>query len=381
MPGVRTCGRGEHCLFWLDKVVPLKHSREHATPVLVAFSKTRRRFEQSIFYFPGDIQNLEEFLDPSTSDVHELAALEATAETLLKKYSDSLIWIFRAAELRNGTFAVYKNLLKATGDTGAAEYSNYGKCCDILLDLEQVVQDMLIETCENSPCGNFMLQAEDIVHIDKLPIRMLGFSKGVVIVNQVLLELSRAGREQNKFGDSVNPSTIRWSGGVSSGIELGQRLKSITWLDGGNGPYHGSFVFFSRHPRNNFELHIAPLMVSTNEPLLFDTEQTQNALEFLPKHIDFHIFVTPYQMCVQNCEGKLVSGPLVEELRAFVKCCRSRKEHPSPRVYLYYFPEGCLSDLQDDQPRCRCAMSPRGADINEGKLHQHFQLLVDYEEE
>jgi len=118
----------------------------------------------------------------------------------------------------SGTFAVYKNLLKATGDTGAAEYSNYGKCCDILLDLEQVVQDMLIETCENSPCGNFMLQAEDIVHIDKLPIRMLGFSKGVVIVNQVLLELSRAGREQNKFGDSVNPSTIRWSGGVSSGI-------------------------------------------------------------------------------------------------------------------------------------------------------------------
>lgn len=180
-------------------------------------------------------------------------------------------------------------------------------------------------------------------------------------------------------------------------MKLSERLKEIIWLDSGNGIRRGSFVLFARHPRNNFELSVAPLTCHMTEPLRYDKDKTIEGLACLPAHIQFHIFATPYQVrdvrsdsivlilkecqwtaCSSARDGDEILSSYHEEAVAFVDALRHSRDDSSVHEYVYFASEN--SALRKRQGRTNF-LFPVNKKLYKGTaegLLYHFRLLTTF---
>mmetsp|Transcript_1774 Transcript_1774/g.2407 ORF Transcript_1774/g.2407 Transcript_1774/m.2407 type:complete len:740 (+) Transcript_1774:367-2586(+) len=142
-------------------------------------SKTKQQ-ESNIVFFPGDVQDLEDIMlsKPQTTPYAQ-HSLENTARILQERNPCAGLFVIRAAQLLNGIYASYENfVLSSAKDMGAAiRYDPNGTACKHLLGLLKYCEDAIRKYTGTDPQ----------LH---LPLELVGFSKGVLPLNQLVTELA-----------------------------------------------------------------------------------------------------------------------------------------------------------------------------------------------
>lgn len=142
-------------------------------------------------------------------------SLEKTAEILASKFPSSYIVIIKASKMELKTFSCYRNFVPCN-DIGTPEHQDNANALlhltTLLLSIDQLTK--------NTEVGWYT------------PITLIGFSKGCVVLNQLLYELD--------FFHNLP---------VESGTHVAlfmKRLKKMVWLDGGHSGGSNTWVTSSK---------------------------------------------------------------------------------------------------------------------------------------
>lgn len=179
----------------------LRVAEDKANEVLYTPPKEAENDPKMIIYFGGDVQDFREnMLKHRDNHKYEEWCLEATSQILSKSSPSSHILIIKPSVLELGTFSCYHNFVESNKFGAPSHSMETTKAWHHLRSLLLSLQ-----------CQNMGLQ-----HLEQIPKTLVGFSKGTVVLNQLLLELaqlSQAKPELDMFAQSV---------------------KKWCWLDGGH---------------------------------------------------------------------------------------------------------------------------------------------------
>lgn len=127
----------------------------------------------TIIYFGGDVQTFEETMMTGKNAAFRKWSLEATASILANANPDKAIVIVHPRELAHETFSCFSNFVK-TDALGSPQHDFDIQCAEHL--------EALMDSLANA-CAKFDPRTSKI---------LIGFSKGVVVLNQLLHELDRS---------------------------------------------------------------------------------------------------------------------------------------------------------------------------------------------
>ena len=146
--------------------------------------------------------------------------LESTAALLLRRFHRSHVWVIKAARMELGTFSIYSNFVlwkSATdGAGGPTHHSGQRSWHHLQRLMESAVEKMSTFSDSNSDTCS----AHCAFHNSNLPVILVGFSKGCVVLNQ--LAYDRAGTLNSAEKDD---GPVR---------EFAQLATDMYWLDGGH---------------------------------------------------------------------------------------------------------------------------------------------------
>ena len=143
--------------------------------------------------------------------------LEATAEILGKRFPNSHVWVVRPNEKVLLTFSVYSNLVPVPDkDLGnplhEAGFKSWHHLQKLLYNSAQLMKDNTeSNSCEQTSCSNEQSEVYSMLR----PLTLVGFSKGCVVLNQLLYDLQEA---------KEDPETS----------EFVKSVREMYWLDGGH---------------------------------------------------------------------------------------------------------------------------------------------------
>ncbi|UJR23051.1 hypothetical protein I4U23_026076 [Adineta vaga] len=211
-----------------------------------------------IYYFGGDIQDLPERMNLSREyRQYQQWNLVTTGEILSKKFKDSSIVVIRANEMKDGTFSRFSSFLPNTTEYG-----------------DPITYDTTDFT------GLHQLHTFDQQISKSSPnITLIGFSKGCVVLNQLLHELTafRTIKIDNELTDFIS------------------RIHRFIWLDGGhnNGdrtmiwPTDENLISTLEHFQIQTEIYVTPFQINSKNPYKKNhTEQYKKFLELLTSSSD-----------------------------------------------------------------------------------------------
>ena len=185
--------------------------------------------------------------------------LESTAKLILNKFPDAAVFVIKPATMFLKTFSVYKNFLSFDEDMVPEFTKNFGS----LLHLHSLYKEAKIkalQTEQNGCHGNGgddgcsattssdMYTMDDTVLNKVVPIKLVGFSKGCVVLNQFVYELDH-------FKDDISLRLF-----VSS-------ISEMYWLDGGHLGSSGAYVTEDEYLKSLKNLgckilvHVTPYMI------------------------------------------------------------------------------------------------------------------------
>ncbi|XP_017882386.1 UPF0565 protein C2orf69 homolog [Ceratina calcarata] len=196
-----------------------------------------------LLYFGGDIQDLQENMEKTDNKVHKKWCLENTAEILSTNFPKKHVLVVRPSRITVNTFSCFDNFVPSN-ECGVPTFLPMHNALKHLLEL---VKSCLIHikacTTDQDPI---------CFTIENTKLTLLGFSKGCVVLNQLLHEFHYYQSEQNLDVE------------IDDFLRL---IESMWWLDGGHAGSKDTWI---------------------TEPLI---------LESLKKlGIDVHVHVTPYQV-------------------------------------------------------------------------------------
>lgn len=167
--------------------------------------------EGNVVFFGGDVQEYSEnMLAHRDNKRYEEWNLESTARLLCQLFPHNHIWVVKASRMTLKTFAVYSNFV-TSNDVGCPEHEAGQMSWHHLYKLLGNAGERLRDACSE--------QTEDTcvdVKVNALaPVTLVGFSKGCVVLNQLLYDLALAKQDKDvgTFTDVV---------------------KAMYWLDGGH---------------------------------------------------------------------------------------------------------------------------------------------------
>ncbi|TRY94190.1 hypothetical protein DNTS_028363 [Danionella cerebrum] len=180
-------------------------------------STSLRDGNSHVVFFPGDIQNFQEEMSKQADAAPWLSwSLESVALILGNRFPASHIWLIRASQIYLHKFSCYHNFVESNL-FGAPEHSpDYGAI--------RHLRSLLEHSMQQAGLPNALPPLSGTATPDPLPadftLTLVGFSKGCVVLNQMVYELAgaRADPELSLFLDSI--SDIFWlDGGHSGGSE------------------------------------------------------------------------------------------------------------------------------------------------------------------
>lgn len=157
--------------------------------------------------------------------------LESTAQLLQSRFPDSTVFVIKPSEMLLNTFSMYKNFLSFDED-GRPDFTNDSGA---LVHLAKLYANVL----EKGQCSdaNSACLAEPDRHLcsDDVSIKLLAFSKGCVVLSQLMYELSNFKDNEEVQGLLDKMSAIYWldgghTGGVKGYITDDAILQDITNL-------------------------------------------------------------------------------------------------------------------------------------------------------
>ncbi|XP_030066363.1 UPF0565 protein C2orf69 [Microcaecilia unicolor] len=244
----------------LVRLPPVPGSEPLSTNELLLFlpqpslSPTRRRPPQSsghppqhhVVYFPGDVQNYQNIMACHPENFRwEHWSLENTAAVLARRFPNSYIWVIKSSRMHLHKFSCYDNFV-ANNMFGAPEHSTdfgaFKHLHALLVNAFSLAENTfsqnimygddedteapsctLIPTCTTNGCPADKSDYSKLLPIsfgspslpDSVSFSLVGFSKGCVVLNQLLYELNEA-----KIDKDINSFITN--------------IKAMYWLDGGH---------------------------------------------------------------------------------------------------------------------------------------------------
>ncbi|OWZ05492.1 hypothetical protein PHMEG_00022417 [Phytophthora megakarya] len=151
---------------WLD--------RENDLLLSVPTSATARC---NVIFFPGDVQDFEAAMKIGPFADYSDYAYEAVAELLSDKFGACNVWVVRPSRFKHGAYSSFDNFVRTNEYGAATEYDPTAYATKHLASLMQNTQATLRRQGVNVSTA--------------LPMHLLGFSKGGIVLNQLVTELVR----------------------------------------------------------------------------------------------------------------------------------------------------------------------------------------------
>lgn len=214
-------------LLRLTSVPGYDHNRVNDVLLLRPAAETQRRCDNEtqnlqdgndhVVFFPGDIQNFQQemALQPDAAP-WQCWSLERVGLTLAHRFPGCHIWVIRASQMYLHKFSCYQNFVESNL-FGAPEHSaDYGAI--------RHLRALLGHSMQQAGLPNPLPPLSGTSTPGPLPagfsLTIVGFSKGCVVLNQIVYELAgaRADPELKLFLDRV--SALYWlDGGHPGGSE------------------------------------------------------------------------------------------------------------------------------------------------------------------
>ncbi|CAM9342412.1 unnamed protein product [Ectocarpus sp. 12 AP-2014] len=140
----------------------------------------------NVVLFPGDVQDLHHRMISVGHEEFSDYCVESTARTIARRFPGHAVWVVLPKTHVHGALASYDNFAKTDWATGGAvlEYLPDGSACEHLEALLGAAADAVHQ--EDDRFGVTTSRRPDI----SLPLTLVGFSKGVVVLNQLVTELA-----------------------------------------------------------------------------------------------------------------------------------------------------------------------------------------------
>uniref|UniRef100_A0A5S6QG56 Uncharacterized protein n=1 Tax=Trichuris muris TaxID=70415 RepID=A0A5S6QG56_TRIMR len=216
---------------WKNKSHKVYGYGDRRNDILCCHANGLDRFQSLVVFFPGDVQDYPETMASHPDNLQFLRwNLENVARMLIHQFSSSLLLIVKASQLAGGTFACYKNFV-ISNTLGVPQFSDsYGSWKHLERLTENSVQQLKLSAF-------------------RLPISLIGFSKGCVVLNQLVYETCDSSKECADF--------------------MG-RIKAVCWLDGGHAGRNSTWltdgnrikVFAHKFSHCKFQVDVTPYQVS-----------------------------------------------------------------------------------------------------------------------
>ncbi|XP_019378428.1 PREDICTED: UPF0565 protein C2orf69 homolog, partial [Gavialis gangeticus] len=215
--------------------------------------------QHHVVYFPGDVQNYHDVMSSHPENFQwEHWSFENVATILAHRFPNSFIWVVKCSRMHLHKFSCYDNFV-ASNMFGAPEHStDYGAFKHLhalLVNAFKVSQNILlsqkttygvhkdakITACKSQSAltsngcpvvekerngeisGNCTLSFGTPTITGAASFTLVGFSKGCVVLNQLLYELKEAKKDKNTDAFIKNIKAIYWLDGGHSG-------GSSTWV-------------------------------------------------------------------------------------------------------------------------------------------------------
>lgn len=229
-----------------------------------------------VVFFHGDIQNFQEEMALQPEGAQWLSwSLEQVAFTLGRRFPDQYVWVVRASHMYLHKFSCYHNFVESNM-FGAPEHSSYSPDFGAFRHLRALLSHGMERANLPNP-----LQPQG--GADSIPsgfsLTPVGFSKGCVVLNQMVYELA---------GARADPQMSHFV----------KRISDMYWLDGGHPGGSDTWV--------------------TNKQVL---------KELASSGVSIHAHVTPYEVCdpMRAWVGR-EHGHFIKTLEEF-GACPSKKLH------------------------------------------------------
>ncbi|XP_039700283.1 mitochondrial protein C2orf69 homolog [Pteropus medius] len=213
--------------------------------------------QHHVLYFPGDVQNYHEIMTRHPENYQwENWSLENVANILVQRFPNSYIWVIKCSRMHLHKFSCYDNFVKSNM-FGAPEHSTdfgaFKHLYTLLVNAFNLSQNSLLSkknvndlnkdsktsNCRSSSshttngcqgekertCKNFDESAMNFYppSLNGAAFTLIGFSKGCVVLNQLLFELKEAKKDKNIDAFIKSIRTMYWLDGGHSG-------GSNTWI-------------------------------------------------------------------------------------------------------------------------------------------------------
>ncbi|KAK3589567.1 hypothetical protein CHS0354_043022 [Potamilus streckersoni] len=178
-----------------------------------------------LLFFSGDVQDYPEKMKAHRDNVQYLEwNLESTAELLQNKFNDAVIFVVKPSKMFLQTFSIYSNFVESNQEgtpTFSSEFGGfthliklYSNACRLAFEDENKSTtnegschrnevESGCETDENSAC----------LMSRRVPISIMGFSKGCVVLNQLVYELEQIDKNEELKNFSSNIHAMYWLDG------------------------------------------------------------------------------------------------------------------------------------------------------------------------
>ncbi|XP_048755447.2 mitochondrial protein C2orf69 homolog [Ostrea edulis] len=164
--------------------------------------------QQHVIFFGGDIQTYPEIMESGMHKEYIEYNLEDTARILSRRFPESVVFIVKPSKMILYSFSVYKNFLHFSED--GIPYIGH------LPQNENGIEGLtyLVRLYNNA---RRQMTSADSSPGTSPPIALVGFSKGCVVLNQIMFEMfSCANIDDTDVSDFI------------------ERLTSVYWLDSGH---------------------------------------------------------------------------------------------------------------------------------------------------
>lgn len=184
---------------------------------------------QNVIYFQGDTQDLRRHMETQYEEISRWKnwSLNDTCSILQTKFPGSAIWIVRPCTMLRNLFSCFHNFVLSS-IVGAPEFNtSHGAIPHLYL----LLKDSIHHACRQT---SVELIEKDII---SLPVLLIGFSKGCVVLNQILHELGNyisVTPPAFKEGTEMDKETSLSKGKDNDIKSFLNQIKSIYWLDSGH---------------------------------------------------------------------------------------------------------------------------------------------------
>ncbi|KAE8904172.1 hypothetical protein PF005_g21678 [Phytophthora fragariae] len=202
----------------------------------------------NVIFFPGDVQDFKMAMLAGPFADYSDYAYEAVGELLSEKFGDTCnVWVVRPSRFKHGAYSSFDNFVTTNEYGAATKYDPTVYATKHLASLMQNTQATL------------RLQGVNVS--TALPMHLLGFSKGGIVLNQLVTELVRYSFNTKRS----NSGQIRQGSSFASTRQFFSAINSMHWLDSGNGSLEGAMPteelalsVLSRYEQLRLFVHVTP---------------------------------------------------------------------------------------------------------------------------